>query len=454
MSVDRVLLIDDERAMRESLSQWLELAGYQVSAHADGAKALRTLGADWPGVVVTDLRMARLDGLAVLDAVRALDVDLPVVMITGHGDVQSAVEAMRRGAYDFLEKPFQPERLGDSVARGLEKRALVLENRALRRRMEHERALEQRLLGECGAVQRLRTDIENFAGVDVDVLLIGETGTGKEVVARALHELGQRRHGAFHALDCGAIAGSRVEHELFGESGGEPSPFELADGGTLLLDEIANMPNEQQTRLLRALESREVRRVGEPTARPFDVRVISTANAGLKAALDSGDFRRDLYYRLNTIELTLPPLRDRSDDALLLFERFAHRAASVHERPCPPLGADDVAALRAHRWPGNVRELRHVAERFVLYGSLPISTLLGDASSGASAGAPDKRRRTLVDQVAAYEKSLIEHALSRSGGELNTVSDELGIPRRTLTDKLQKHSIDRERHRPPGPDRS
>jgi len=439
MSVNRVLLIDDDRAMRDSLTQWFELAGHEVAAHGSGREALDGFDADWPGVVITDLRMPGMDGFGVLDAIVARDADMPVLMITGHGDVASAVEAMRRGAYDFLEKPFQPERMGSSVARALEKRALVLENRALRRRIERERTLEQRLIGDCTALQRLRAEIENFAGADVDVLLIGETGTGKEVVARCLHDLGRRREAPFHALDCAAIATARVERELFGESGGQASPFERADGGTLLLDEIADMPVEQQTRLLRVLESREVRRVGEPTARPFDVRVISAAGAGLEQALRDGAFRHDLYYRLNTIELTLPPLRERGDDALVLFEHFVRRAATEHERPRPAIGAADVAALRAHRWPGNVRELRHLAERFVLYGTLSVSALLANVSS--------ERSRTLADEVAAYEKSLIEHALSRHAGELTDAARELGTPRRTLADKLQRHAIDRDRFR-------
>ena len=451
-----VVLVDDERAMRDSISQWLGLADRAVDAYADARAALARIEADgsgFDGVVVTDLKMAGLDGMALLDAVRDLDADIPVVLITGHGDVASAVRAMGAGAHDFVEKPFRPERLLSTIERALETRALVLQNRTLRASVAAGGALEHRLLGECEAMRRVRREIVDLAPVDVDVLVVGETGTGKELIARALHEHGPRAAGPFRAIDCGAIPEDRVETELFGEGGagggagggegggsdggGRPGPFELASGGTLLLDEIVNMPPAQQVRLLRALESREVRRVGASEARAVDVRTVAAANDGLDAALEGGSFRKDLYFRLARLEIRVPPMRERGDDSILLFEHFARLAAASFERPLPALSAPDVAALRSHAWPGNVRELRNVAERFVLYGERRVAALLDAPEAGPS-------RRPLAEQVQAFERAMIEHALRRAKGDLAAVTEELGLPRRTLNDKLARYGIDRD----------
>ena len=443
-----VVLVDDERAMRDSISQWLGLADRPVEAYADARAALARVEADgarFDGVVVTDLRMAGLDGMGLLDAVRAIDADIPVVLITGHGDVASAVRAMGAGAHDFVEKPFRPERLLSTIERALGTRALVLQNRALRASVAAGGALEHRLLGKCEAMRRVRAEIVDLAPVDVDVLIVGETGTGKELIARALHEHGPRATGPFRAIDCGAIPEDRVETELFGEGGddggegggGRPGPFELANGGTLLLDEIVNMPAAQQVKLLRALESREVRRVGASEARAVDVRTVAAANDGLDAALEGGAFRKDLYFRLARLEIRVPPLRERDDDATLLFEHFARLAAASFERPLPALSAPDVAALRSHAWPGNVRELRNVAERFVLYGERSVAALLDAPEAGPS-------RRPLAEQVQAFERAMIEHALRRAKGDLAAVTEELGLPRRTLNDKLARYGIDRD----------
>ena len=443
-----VVLVDDERAMRDSIRQWLELADRGVDAFADAREALERVGADgaaFDGVVVTDLKMAGLDGMAVLEAVRTIDEAIPVILITGHGDVTNAVRAMRRGAHDFIEKPFSPERLLSTIERALGTRALVLQNRALRARVDAGPALEDRLLGECEAMRAVRREILNLAPVDVDVLVVGETGTGKELIARALHDHGPRAGHPFRAVDCSAIPDARAEAELFGEGAGEsgaprPGPFELASGGTLLLDEVLNMPVTQQAKLLRLLESREVRRVGASEARAFDVRLVAAAGDALDAALEAGELRRDLYFRLARVEIRVPPLRERDDDAALLFEHFTRLAAARFERPLPKIGGADVAALRSHAWPGNVRELRNVAERFVLYGDAGVPALL-------DAPAPEPSRRPLVEQVQAFERAMIEHALERARGALSRVGEELGLPRRTLNDKLQRYAIDRDRFR-------
>jgi len=435
----RVLFIDDERAMRESVAQWLSLADCSVECFARGTDALELITHELDGIVISDLRMPELDGMGLLDAILNIDPDIPVVIITGHGDINSAVEAMQNGAYDFIEKPFQPERLLSTIRRAAEKRELILQNRQLRKRAESGRSIEERLLGNCARMRKVRTDIAQFSDVDVDVLLIGETGTGKEVVARALHDFSARKSQPFKALDCGSIPDDQVEHSLFGQSDKalHTGPFEQANGGTVFLDELSNMPVSQQVKLLRVLEQREVQRIGENSVRPLDIRVLSAVNASLDESLSSGDFRRDLLFRLNTLEMRLPPLRERDDDCVLLFEHFVGTASATYQRESPSITSQDITALRTHRWPGNVRELKTVAERFVLYQKERVTDLImpGDATS---------RPANFAQQMQAFEKSVIEYAMKECNGKLTEVSEYLGLPRRTLSDKLQKHGITRD----------
>jgi len=329
----QVMVIDDERAMRESVSQWLSLADCEVTSFSDSTLALSKIEPHFDGVVVTDLKMPALDGMGVLDAIMEIDPDIPVVLITGHGDINSAVDAMRNGAYDFIEKPFQPERLLSTIKRASEKRQLVLQNRQLRQRAESSRSLEERLLGECASIRKIRQDILQFAGVDVDVLIVGETGTGKEVVARALHDFGHRKMQSFKPLDCGALPQENTEQLLFGsaESTQPQGVFEQANGGTVFLDEVTNMPLTQQIKLLRVLEQREVQRIGESSPRSLDIRVVSAANASLDKCIADGEFRTDLFFRLNTLEIRMPALRDRDDDCVMLFEHFATSAGAAYQ---------------------------------------------------------------------------------------------------------------------------
>lgn len=433
-----IILIDDERAVRQSVSQWLSLADCQVDSFADSGEALEHISDQFNGVVITDLKMPKLDGMGVLQAVIEIDSDIPVVLITGHGDVNSAVEAMRQGAYDFIEKPFQPERLLSTIKRAGEKRELILQNRKLRLRAESGRSLEERLLGECASMRKLRQDIVQFADVDVDVLIVGETGTGKEVVAHALHDFSPRKTQSFKAIDCGAISQEHVEQALFGsvDEAVPAGPFEQANGGTVFLDEVTNMPASQQVRLLRVLEQREVQPIGESHTRALDIRVLSAANAQLTEHVSAGNFRNDLLFRLNTLEMHLPPLRERDDDCVLLFEHFAGLASASYHRQMPVISSQDITALRAHGWPGNVRELKNVAERFVLYQNEPVANLLipGEDSS---------TRLSFAKQMQLIETSIIEYALNHCGGNITDTADYLGLPRRTLSDKLQKLDIER-----------
>lgn len=448
VETNQVLFIDDEPHVRQAAEQTLELAGWTVTCLSSAQDALATLPDDFPGVVVSDVRMPGMDGLAFLNAVVARDPALPIVLITGHGDVSMAVEALKAGAYDFIEKPYASERLLKAVARAMEKRRLVLENRALRRDLEMAEGPAARLIGRSPAIREVRNLLSNIAATDADVLVMGETGTGKEVVARTLHEISPRRDGPFVALNCGAFPETIIESELFGHEAGaftgasakRIGKLEHASGGTLFLDEIESMPLNLQVKLLRALQERSIERLGSNTPIPLDLRVVAATKVDLRAAADRNEFREDLFYRLNVLAITLPPLRDRGDDILLLFQHFVMEAAAKYGKDAPSLSADDMGALAAHRWPGNVRELRNAADRCVLLGQGPAQGLLTQAAAGtAEASGGDM---SLQDKVGAFERSLIVEALSRHRGCMRQTAEDLGVPRKTLYDKLRKYDLD------------
>ncbi|MCW3147639.1 sigma-54 dependent transcriptional regulator [Stutzerimonas stutzeri] len=438
----QVVLVDDDPHLRKALSQTLDLAGLQVVCLEDARSLQARLPADWPGVVVSDIRMPGLDGLQLLQQLQARDAELPVLLITGHGDIQLAVQAMRAGAYDFLEKPFPSEALLDSVRRALALRRLVLDNRSLRLALADRQQLSARLLGHSPAMQRLREQIGALAGTQADVLILGETGAGKEVVARALHDLSNRRNGPFVAINAGALAESVVESELFGHEPGaftgaqkrRIGKFEFANGGTLFLDEIESMSLDVQVKLLRLLQERVVERLGGNQSIALDIRVIAATKEDLRQAADQGRFRADLYYRLNVAPLRIPALRERSEDILLLFQHFAEAAAQRHGLPARALLPEQRALLLRHAWPGNVRELQNTAERFAL--GLELGLELPDAkplltTAGGSLG----------EQVDAFERALIAAELARPHSSLRSVAEALGLPRKTLHDKLRKHGL-------------
>ena len=448
-----VLFIDDELAMRVSVTQWLQLAGFAAQGFETPQPALDLLSPDFPGVLVTDVRMPRMDGMAVLERALERDADLPVILVTGHGDVALAVEAMRRGAYDFIEKPFEPDNLVAVIRRAAEKRRLVLENRGLRRRAAGD-GIETRLIGTSPAIAELRRDLMDLAATSASVLIHGETGTGKELVARCLHDFGARgRKGAFVAVNCGAIPDSMAESELFGH---EPGAFtgatqrrvgklEHSSGGTLFLDEIESMPMAIQVKLLRALQERTIERLGSNKQVPVDLRLVAATKIDLLDLSEDGRFRADLYYRLNVAELYIPPLRARAEDIPLLFDYFTAEFATRHNREPRPLEPTDLDALLAHDWPGNVRELRNLAERHVLsVGRSGVAGLLRRRPVGGEAAVP----RSLGEQVDAFEKRAIEQALERCKGDIKSVMDLLDIPRRTLNEKMARHGLDRSRFLP------
>jgi two-component system C4-dicarboxylate transport response regulator DctD len=387
-----------------------------------------------------------MDGLTFLNRVLEIDRDLPIILVTGHGDINMAVNAIRDGAYDFLEKPFSSEHLSDVIKRAMEKRALTLENRSLRRELESQSASANRLVGNTRSMHRLRGLIAQIADTDADVLILGETGTGKELVARSLHEQSSRSARNFVAVNCGALPESMIESELFGHEAGaftgaqkrRIGKFEHANGGTLFLDEIENMPLPLQTRLLRALQERSIERLGSNELIPLDLRIVAATKVDLKEASAEGRFREDLYYRLNVVTLEIPPLRDRSEDIPLLFQHFVQLAAIRYRREATPPGPLQVQRLLGHDWPGNVRELRNCAERFLLLGDCAPQQGDDVDSDRSGAGA------TLPEQVERFERALIEQALVRHNGSIKEALVTLGLPRKTLNDKMRKHGLDRQ----------
>ncbi|BBH30800.1 sigma-54 dependent transcriptional regulator [Pseudomonas sp. St290] len=449
MTIDNrieVVLIDDDPHLRQALSQTLDLAGLKILPLAEAKGVAGQLPRDWPGVVVSDIRMPGMDGLELLHELHAQDPELPVLLITGHGDVPLAVQAMRAGAYDFLEKPFASDHLLDSVRRALALRRLVLDNRSLRLALSDRHELSARLVGQSTPMLRLREQIGALAATRADVLILGETGAGKEVVARALHDLSSRRNGPFVAINAGALAESVVESELFGHEPGaftgaqkrRIGKFEFANGGTLFLDEIESMSLDVQVKLLRLLQERMVERLGGNQQIPLDIRVIAATKEDLRQAADQGRFRADLYYRLNVAPLRIPPLRERGEDALMLFQHFADEASARHGLPPHELLPAQRALLLRHSWPGNVRELQNAAERFALGLELALDNNAPDGSPGAPV---EVVSGGLSEQVENFEKTLIAAELARPHSSVRSLAEALGIPRKTLHDKLRKHGL-------------
>ncbi|WP_434732834.1 sigma-54 dependent transcriptional regulator [Rhizobium sp. YTUHZ044] len=435
-----VALIDDDRDLRRATAQTLELAGFSVSAY-DGAKAaLAELTVDFAGPVVTDIRMPEIDGLQLFATLKGMDGDLPVILMTGHGDIPMAVQAIQDGAYDFIAKPFAADRLVHSVRRAGEKRQLVLENRVLRRAAEDAQETLP-LIGQTPAMENLRKILRHIADTDVDVLVAGETGSGKEVVAQILHRWSHRRKGNFVALNCGALPETVIESELFGHEAGaftgaqkrRMGRIEHASGGTLFLDEIESMPVATQVKMLRVLEMREITPLGTNEVRPVDLRVVAAAKIDLGDPEVRGDFREDLYYRLNVVTISIPPLRERRDDIPLLFSHFTARAAERFRRDVPPLSEAVRHHLATHSWPGNVRELSHYAERVVL----------GLEGSADPSSPPQPTGGTLPERLERYEAEIIRDALASNNGDVRRTIEALGIPRKTFYDKLQRHGIHR-----------
>ncbi|MDH3637278.1 MAG: sigma-54 dependent transcriptional regulator [Gammaproteobacteria bacterium] len=443
-----VILVDDDDDLRRAVKQTLELEGFEVNGFNSGKPALHTLKRDWQGVVVTDIRMPGMDGLALMAKIKDIDADIPVVLITGHGDVSTAVKAIQDGAYDFIEKPFRNAALLEVLNRAVEKRGLVLENRRLRSELAAQHG--ESLIGHSNPILRLKEKIASIAPAQVDVLITGETGTGKELVARAVHQQSPRRSGPFVAVNCAAIPETMVESELFGFEAGSftgahkrrVGRFESADGGTIFLDEIESIPPPLAAKILRVLQERSLERLGSNSTISLDIRIVAASKVDLKELSERGEFREDLYYRLNVVELCLPPLRERQEDIPLLFEHFVQGAVNRFERSAPEITHEIIEQLLVHSWPGNVRELKNAAERFVLGNELGDLDLLPPEAEDGGSG-----ELNLPQRVEHFEKLLIEHALARHQGNVQKTYRALGIPRKTFYDKLGKYAINQDKFR-------
>ncbi|MDN2662241.1 sigma-54 dependent transcriptional regulator [Psychromonas sp. 14N.309.X.WAT.B.A12] len=435
-----IFFIDDEDDMRIAHQQSFALANIEAQCFADAESALVAMQSTLPLMIISDIRLPGITGLQLLNTLQQKDANLPVVLITGHGDISMAVEAIRNGAYDFIEKPFASDRLIEITRKAIEKRQLTLENRELKKALQSKDTLGPRIIGNTPSIIALKQMIYRVADSHADILLYGETGTGKELVARSLHEQSQRSSHNFVAVNCGAVPENLIESELYGHEKGaftgadsqRIGKFEYAQGGTLFLDEIESMPMQAQVRLLRVLQERTLERVGSNKAIDLDIRIIAATKVDLK---ETEHFRQDLYYRLNMVTLDLPPLRQRKEDIAPLFHHFLLVAAARYGKAAPALPADSLQALISHDWPGNVRELRNAAERFILLGSL---SDLNHANNNMSAGL------SLSEQVEVFEKTLIEQALSLSNGSIKNTMEALTLPRKTLYDKMQKHGLQKQ----------
>lgn len=452
MSTETVLFVDDEEDLRLAAAQTLDLADLNARCFADAEAALAHVGRAFPGILVSDIRMAGMDGLTLMRRCLEIDPEFPVILVTGHGDVELAVQSMRDGAYDFIEKPFAPAVLVDSVHRALDKRRLTLENRLLRNQVVGRGPIEARLAGRSEAMVAVRAQVRAVAQTDADVLIVGETGTGKEVAARALQMASARASGPFVHINCAALPSELIDSELFGhEAGAFPGAtrarygrFEHARGGTVFLDEIDSLPMRLQAKLLHAIQNRIITRLGSNDPVELDVRFIAASKSDLEKAVDAGAFRDDLYYRLNVLHIRMPTLDERREDIPRLFIQLVHDASVRYKRPVRVVPDRLLASLARRSWPGNVRELRNAADRFVLDLDLDLDHHTADMVGGMHHPAAG-----LSQQVAAYEKSLIAATIAAHAGNLKATYEALGISRKSLYEKMRKYDLSRQdfRHR-------
>ena len=432
MIESRILLVDDEEDMRHSSAQALELAGFRVETFAAAERALEFISFSFAGVVISDIRMPGMDGMTLLQRVREIDAEVPVILVTGHGDVQLAVRAMREGAYDFVEKPFAAQMLAGTIRRALDWRTLVLENRRLKAVAGKRDDIEQRLPGRSQVMVDLRYRIRAIGAADADTLIIGDTGVGKEVLARTLHDLSARANNPFIAINCAALPENLIESELFGhEPGAFPGAirprygkFEHGRGGTILLDEIGSMPFDLQAKFLRVLQERVITRLGSNEVVPLDVRFIATSKVDLEREVAAGRFRADLLYRLNVATLRVPLLAQRRADIPLLFLQLIRESAARYGRDEVEVSQAMLAEMAERDWPGNVRELRNLIERSLILGSLNVSALY-----------PGTPRAPLAERptdLHTLEKMHILSVLDSVQGDKTRAAQLLGVSRRTL----------------------
>ncbi|HEY0513905.1 MAG TPA: sigma-54 dependent transcriptional regulator [Thermoanaerobaculia bacterium] len=444
-----VLVVDDEAAIRDSLHMILEYEGYRVEEAASGSQALSKVAERAPDAIVLDIKMPEMDGLEFLKALRERGYEMPVLMISGHADVATAVEATRRGAFDFFEKPLQRERVLLSLRNAVEAQRLQTENRTLRPDPEQ-------IIGTAPAVRRLREMIEKAAPTPATVLVTGESGTGKELVARAIHRLSARRDRAIVQVNCAAIPEELIESELFGHEKGsftgavrkQMGKFVAADGGTIFLDEIGDMSARTQAKVLRVLQNGEVEPVGAERTIQVDVRVVAATNRNLEEDIAAGRFREDLFYRLNVIPIRTPALREHLEDLALLVEYFVRRYADQNNYRPKEFSPEALAHLRALPWKGNVRELKNLVERLLILS--PGETVTRDDVIAATGGArPELSTSLLAVQTLREFRDLSErmfllHKLEENNWNVTQTAQAIDTPRSNLYKKLDQYEIHRE----------
>lgn len=443
MMAPTVLLVEDDDTLRQSMAQWLELNDFRVVQASNARDALKTLVTDEPDVVLSDVRMRGMSGLELLDAVKARHPALPVIILSGHGDVPMAVAAMQGGAFTFLTKPYVPEQLIATLRNAVESSSLRRKVAAYERTTETRALIDRHLIGEDQATETLKYAIERLASLPVDVLIVGETGTGKEVVARLLHQGSPRREKPFVAINCAALPADIIESELFGHEAGaftgasanRLGKFEYANGGTVFLDEVESMPLAAQAKLLRVLQERTVTRLGSNKDIPIDIRIVSATKESLKSLSSSGNFRNDLYYRLMGAEISIPPLRERGHDALILFSHFMSAMAERLGRASQPLTTQEADLILSYVWPGNVRELKLLAERRALdLDWLPDIGLTRQGEQSAPF-----QGLSLAEQLDLFELRILKDALATAGNSADAARS-LSLPLRTFNEKLQRLS--------------
>lgn len=440
MSKAKILVVDDDLEMRESLSHLLDRAGYDVALANSGLDGLAMLAEVAPDVILSDVRMPQMDGLEFQIKVREIS-HTPVILLSAHGDIAMAVAALQDGAYSFVEKPFEPRRLLSILKNAVRMKRLLESTSVLQNRLVELADLERVLIGNSPHISAVRDQIFDFAASKASVLIVGETGTGKELVARALHDLGRDSAAPFVAINCAAIPPDRFEETVFGKADSPHGLLSGADGGTLFLDELGSMPYETQSKILRAIETKQYQRVGEIDVQTVVLRVISAASDDLATAVANRTFREDLLFRLNTLVISLHNLADRGDDVLVVFRHYLDRHSQIYEVPTPKLTPDDIAALLSHPWPGNIRELQSVAERRVLAerrGGGSVRQAIALQSSQTSVP------HTLREAVAGFEREVISRAIQEQDGRMDDVAAVLGIGRRTLNEKIVKLGVDKD----------
>jgi len=448
----RILIVDDEPSIRKVLSAQLRRAGHDVATASDGSEAIVALQDDVFHLVISDLKMPQVDGLELLGWCTEHQPGLPVILITAHGTVDTAVEAIKKGAFDYISKPFDQDEIAGVVTK-----ALATEASNAHRQIQRDPLGRFGLVGQNPVMSELFALIEKVAPSPTTVLITGESGTGKELVARALHDESPRRDGPFIQINCGAIPESLFEAELFGYEKGsftgaatsKPGRFEIADGGTLFLDEVGELPKDMQVKILRALQERTIDRVGGLRTIDIDVRVIAATNRDLGAAVRDGLFREDLYYRLNVVPLHLPPLRERADDIPLLVEHFLARFNERLGKSVQRVGPDALAALLEHPWPGNIRELENLMERSVLLADseeIQLSDLPGlrrGDSAGFTGGDLDEMglKEFVRVHTAKLERTRIQRVLEAEDGNVTRAARRLGISRKSLQTKMKDYGL-------------